>query len=140
MRAVRCRQRLVDFLGNSGLVYQTDRLEDKQQSELEGLGKRYLKRYLEMSKNGFCRQPLIYKQFSDLLEKYSFILMLCSDFHFSKIHCLASYRSFLGFRTYRPHLNFAFAVLHQIYSQGRNSCPRLPVLVFSFNSIMSLSR
>ena len=40
VRAVRCRGRLVDFHGNSGLVCQTDRLEDTRQSELEGLGNR----------------------------------------------------------------------------------------------------
>ena len=45
----------MDFLANSGLVCQTDRLEDKQQSELEGLGKkRYLKLYLEKVKTGFA--------------------------------------------------------------------------------------
>ena len=39
MLAVRCKGRLVDFRGNSGLVCQTDRLEDIRQLELEGLGK-----------------------------------------------------------------------------------------------------
>ena len=68
MRAVRYRGRLVDFLGNSGLVCQTDRLEDKQQSELEGLGKKIDAN--EASKNGFCAQLLIYNGHFSVCERH----------------------------------------------------------------------
>ena len=67
----------MDFLGNSGLVCQTDRLEDKQQSELEGLGKKkILEALFGKSKNGFCRQLTIYVDSLLQAEKYCFRIIL----------------------------------------------------------------